>query len=86
MHEILVLMPHVPLFTAGADYKHSETTLSFNESMTQHSVQVPIFQDNISEGTEQFCAKLTLQNNSGITVIVDPAVASVIIIDGIGEL
>ena len=74
------------ILTAGADYKHSETTFSFNESITQHSVQVPIFQDNSSEGTEQFYANLTVLNNSGITVLVDPVVATVNIIDGNGEL
>ena len=54
--------------------------------MTQQSVRVPIFQDSFLEGTEQFCANLTLLNNSGITVLVDPVVATVNIIDGNGEL
>ena len=73
-------------FTAGNDYKHTRQVLTFNESITQQSVQVPISQDGFSEETEQFHANLTLMGNNGISVIVDPAMATVNITDGSGEL
>ena len=73
-------------FAAGADYNHTETLITFNGSMTQQSVQVPIFQEGLAEETEQFQANLTLENNNGISVIVDPSMATVNITDdGSGE-
>ena len=73
-------------FVADADYNHTETILTFNGSMTQQRVQVPIFQEGLVEETEQFQASLTLENNNGISVIVDPAMATVNITDhGSGE-
>ena len=68
-------------FTAGADYNHTQQKLTFNESMTQQNVEVPILLDDLSEEAEQFNANLTLVNNNGISVTVYPAVATVNITD-----
>ena len=73
-------------FTAGSDYNHTNTSLTFNGSMTLHSVQVPILQEGFLEETEQFHVSLTLVNDNGIFVNVNPATAIVNITDGRGEL
>ena len=44
-------------------------------------VRIPIIQDILTEPTEQFRANLALVENNGISVTVDPAVATVNIID-----
>ena len=49
-------------------------------------VQVPIFQDRLTEPTEQFRASLTLENSSRLSVTVDPALATVNISDDDSEL
>ena len=49
-------------------------------------VQVPILQDSLTEPTEQFNARLTLENDNGISVTVDPALATVNIINSDSEL
>ena len=49
-------------------------------------VQVPIIQDSFAEPTEQFRANLALVDNNGISVMVDPAMATVNIIDGESKL
>ena len=49
-------------------------------------VHVPIFQYSLTEPTEQFNASLTLENDNGISVTVDPALATVNITEDDGEL
>ena len=49
-------------------------------------MQVPILEDSLAEPTEQFHANLTLVENNGISVMVDPAVATVNILDDDSEL
>ena len=49
-------------------------------------VRIPIFQDTLAEPTEQFLANLTIPRNDGISVTVDPAVATVNITDDDSEL
>ena len=44
-------------------------------------VQVPILQDRLAKPTEHFLANLALVENNGISVMVDPAVATVNITD-----
>ena len=48
-------------------------------------VRVPILQDSLAEPTEQFHANLALVEDNGISVMVDPAVATVNIIDDESE-
>ena len=47
-------------------------------------VQVPIFQDTISEGTEQFRASLSLVESNGIIVTLSPEQVTVNITDDEG--
>ena len=49
-------------------------------------IRVPILPDSLPEPTEQFLVNLVLVENNGISVIVDPAVATVNIIDDESEL
>ena len=49
-------------------------------------VQVPIIHDSLIERTEQFHGNLALVEDNGISVTVDPALATVNIIDNDSEL
>ena len=82
--ELLVLCSP---FTAGSDYTSTVvSSLTFNQATTRRMVQVPIIHDSIHEPTEQFQANLVLVDNNGISVTVDPAMATVNIIDDDSEL
>ena len=48
-------------------------------------VQVPIIQDSLLESTEQFSANLALVDNNGISVIVDPALTTVNIMQWVSQ-
>ena len=72
---------------AGVDYATTVvSTLTFNPTTTRQLIRVPILQDRMVESTEQFRANLVLENNNGISVTVDPALATVNIIDNDSEL
>ena len=60
------------------------TELSFNSSVQRIVVKVPILQDTLSEGTEQFHASLSLVQSNGINVAVSPNQATVNITDDEG--
>ena len=47
---------------------------------------MPILQDSLTEPTEQFRASLTLVNSNGLSVTVNPALATVDIRDDDSEL
>ena len=80
-----LLMLWSPL-TAGVDYASTViSTLSFSRHPS-NNIHIPILQDSLPEPTEQFHANLALGENNGISVIVDPAVATVNIIDDESEL
>ena len=53
--------------------------------MRRFVVRVPILQDLVIEGTEQFRASLSLVQSNGINVNVNPDQATVDIIDDEGE-
>ena len=60
------------------------TELSFNSSVRHIVVKVPILQDALFEGIEQFRASLSLVQSNGINVAVSPNQATVDIIDDEG--
>ena len=75
------------LLIAGVDYTSTVvSTLTFNLTTTRQMVQVPIIPDSFIESTEQFHVILSLVNNNGISVTVDPALATVNIIDDDSKL
>ena len=72
------------LLTAGSDYNSTETELTFNSSVQCMVVMVPILQDALFEGTEQFHGSLSLMQSNGINVVVSPNQTIVNIIDDEG--
>ena len=72
--------------TAGSDYTSTVIELVFSAAVRRHVVRVPITQDSSSELNEYFRASLSLVENNGINVVVNPSLATVTIIeDGDGE-
>ena len=67
--------------TAGSDYNSTETELTFNSSVQCMVVMVPILQDALFEGNEQFHGSLSLVQSNGINVAVSPNQTIVNIID-----
>ena len=55
--------------------------LVFCAAIRHHVVRVPITQDSLSELNEQFRANLSLVENNGINVIVNPDLAIVTIFE-----
>ena len=74
------------LNAAGSDYTATTRLLTFSPTTRRILVQVPITQDGITELTEQFNATLTLINDGGIDVNVEPDQATVEIIDDDGKI
>ena len=48
------------LYTAGQDYTATSQTVTFAPSETSRIVMVPIINDNVYEGLEQFTAQLSI--------------------------
>ena len=59
--------------------------LTFSSNVRRIVVRVPILQDSVIEGTEQFRACLSLVQSNGINVAVSPNQATVDIIDDDGK-
>ena len=59
--------------------------ITFSGSVQRIVVRVPILQDILCEGTEQFRASLSLVESNGINVDVSPNQTTVNIIDDDGE-
>ena len=71
--------------TAGSDYNSTVMELVFSAAVRRHVVRVPIINDNFSEMNERFRTSLSLVENNGINVVIDPALAFVTIEDDDGE-
>ena len=71
--------------TAGSDYNSTVMELVFSATACRHVVRVPIINDSFSERNELFSASLSLVENNGINVVVDPPLAFVTIEDDDGE-
>ena len=69
------------LLLVGFDYNSTTRILTFSGSRTRIGVEVPIRQDQFTELLEQFRASLSLVNDNGINVDVNPDQARVNIID-----
>ena len=65
--------------TAGADYTAVSGTLNFPEGTTQQTISIPILNDQLSEGTEQFTVRLS--NPTGEVDLVAPSTFTVTITD-----
>ena len=59
--------------------------LVFSAAVRRHVVRVPIINDSFSERSERFTAGLTLVENNGINVVINPPLAFVTIEDDDGE-
>ena len=70
---------------AGSDYTSTVMNLTFSSNVRRIVVRVPILQDSVIEGTEQFRASLSLVQSNGINVAVSPDQATVDITDDDGE-
>ena len=69
--------------TAGSDYTSTVMELVFSAIVRRHVVRVPITRhDSLFEVNEQFRATLSLVENNGISVAVNPVLATVTIKDG----
>ena len=65
--------------TAGSDYSASSGTLTFADGETSKTVTIPIFNDNLTEGREEFA--LTIDNLVGDATLLAPRTALVTIVD-----
>ena len=75
----------ISLTTAPDDFGSSSQPLTFTSSNTQRTVFIPITNDNVNEGLEEFFANLMVMSVNG-NVAVDPSSAVVMIIDDDGKL
>ena len=71
--------------TAWSDYNSTVIELVFSATDHHHVVRVPIINDSFTEINKRFRASLSLVENNGINVVVDPALAIVTIEDDDGE-
>ena len=83
--DMLYLSCDILVHIAGSDYTNTVMELVFSASVRRHVVRVPITQDSSSELNEQLRASLSLVENNGINVVVDPILATVTIEDNDGE-
>ena len=60
--------------------------LVFSAVVCRHVVRVPITKDSLFEVNERFRASLSMVENNGINVVVDPVLATVTIEDDDGEV
>ena len=70
--------------TAGSDYNSTVMELMFSATARRHVVRIPIINDSFSERTERFTASLSLVENNGIIVVINPLLAFVTIEDDDG--
>ena len=68
--------------TAGSDYTHGVTTVTFGPDQTSASYSVPILDDSNIEDTEIFTASLST-TESGVNIV--DGTATVTILDDDGE-
>ena len=51
--------------------------LMFSATARRHVVRIPIINDSFSERTERFTASLSLVENNGINVVINPLLAMI---------
>ena len=85
--DMLYLSCDILVHIAGPDYTSTVMELVLSGAVCRHVVKVPITQDSFSELPEQFSASLSLVENNGINVVVNPDPAIVTVFeDSNGEL
>ena len=67
--------------TAPEDYDSTTELLTFSSSNTQHSVLIPIANDDFNEALEQFFVGLTFDDGDNRNIEVQPPAAVIMIID-----
>ena len=81
LHDAIECVNCLFSLSAGSDFNGTVMNLTFSSSVRHNVVKVPIVQDSLIEGTEQFRAILSLVESNGINVDLSPEQAIVNITD-----